>query len=90
MIPRGKLERGLLLVFALCSFAPLATIAILAARNEDLAPSPYLQIVDAIFLAGGSTHLPKVQEGVRIYFGKAGRFEVNPTEVIALGASQHP
>jgi molecular chaperone DnaK len=46
--------------------------------------------LDAIFLAGGSTHLAKVQEGVRSYFGKAGRFELDPTEVIALGASQHP
>ena len=46
--------------------------------------------LDAIFLAGGSTHLSKVQEGVQMYFGKAGRFELDPTEVIALGASQHP
>ena len=41
-------------------------------------------------MAGGSTHLSKVQEGVRAYFGSAGRFELDPTEVIALGASQHP
>jgi molecular chaperone DnaK len=46
--------------------------------------------LDAIFLAGGSTHLSKVQEGVQLYFGQAGRFELDPTEVIALGASQHP
>jgi len=44
LLPRGKLEQGLLLVFALCSFAPLAAIAILAYRSEDLAPSPYIQI----------------------------------------------
>jgi molecular chaperone DnaK (HSP70) len=44
----------------------------------------------AIFLAGGSTHLAKVQEGVQTYFGKPGRFELEPIEVIALGASQHP
>jgi molecular chaperone DnaK len=44
--------------------------------------------LDAIFLAGGSTHLAKVREGVEIYFGKAGRFELEPTEVVALGASQ--
>ncbi len=43
-----------------------------------------------IFLAGGSTHLCKVQEGVQSYFGKAGSFDLDPTEVIALGASQHP
>ena len=46
--------------------------------------------LDAIFLAGGSTHLCKVQEGVQTYFGKAGSFDLDPTEVIALGASQHP
>ena len=37
-----------------------------------------------------TTHLSKVQEGIQVYFGKAGRFELDPTEVIALGASQHP
>ena len=44
--------------------------------------------LNAVFLAGGSTHLAKVREGVEIYFGKAGRFELEPTEVVALGASQ--
>ena len=44
--------------------------------------------LDAIFLAGGSTHLAKVREGVETYFGQRGRFELEPTEVVALGASQ--
>ncbi len=45
------------------------------------------QELDAIFLAGGSTHLAKVREGVEIYFGQPGRFELEPTEVVAIGAS---
>ncbi|MBW2386909.1 MAG: Hsp70 family protein [Deltaproteobacteria bacterium] len=46
--------------------------------------------VDAIFLAGGSTHLKKVQSGVKAYFGQPGRFELEPTTVVAIGASQVP
>jgi molecular chaperone DnaK (HSP70) len=45
------------------------------------------QDLEAIFLAGGSTHLAKVREGVEIYFGQPGRFELEPTEVVAIGAS---
>ena len=52
-------------------------------RDADVRP----QDLEAIFLAGGSTHLAKVREGVEIYFGQAGRFELEPTEVIAIGAS---
>ncbi len=46
--------------------------------------------LDAIFLAGGSTYLNKVREGVEIYFDKPGRFEIDPAEVVALGASEAP
>ena len=46
--------------------------------------------LDAIFLAGGSTHLGRVRSGVESYFGQRGRFELEPTEVVALGASQVP
>ncbi len=41
----------------------------------------------AVFMAGGSTHLDKVREGVENYFGKPGRFELEPSEVVAMGAS---
>jgi molecular chaperone DnaK len=44
--------------------------------------------LDAVFLAGGSTHLGRVRDGVEAYFGQVGRFELDPIEVIALGASQ--
>ena len=53
-------------------------------RNAGLRVSD----LDAVFLAGGSTHLARVREGVEAYFGQAGRFELDPIEVIALGASQ--
>ncbi len=43
--------------------------------------------LDAVFLAGGSTHLGKVRDGVEAYFAQPGRFELEPTEVVALGAS---
>ncbi len=46
--------------------------------------------LDALFLAGGSTHLAGVRDGIQSYFGKPGRFELEPTEVVAMGASMVP
>jgi molecular chaperone DnaK len=46
--------------------------------------------VDAVFLAGGSTFLPVVQEGVRSYFGRAGLLDFDPTQVVARGISMAP
>lgn len=45
------------------------------------------QEVDAVFLAGGATHMPVIQRGVEAYFGRPGRIELEPTEVVAVGAS---
>jgi molecular chaperone DnaK len=42
--------------------------------------------IDAVFLAGGTTMLPVIQQGVETYFGRAGFVEFDPTEVVALGA----
>jgi molecular chaperone DnaK len=42
--------------------------------------------IDSVFLAGGTTHLPVIQQGVEAYFGHAGHMEHEPTEVVALGA----
>lgn len=42
--------------------------------------------IDAVFLAGGSTHLPVIQQGVEAYFGHAGRLDFDPIEVVAMGA----
>ncbi len=43
--------------------------------------------VRAVLLAGGSTHLPIVRQGVEAYFGRGGRSDVEPTAVVARGAS---
>jgi molecular chaperone DnaK len=51
-------------------------------RAAELGP----QDIDAVFLAGGTTLLPVIQEGVEAYFGHAGFIEFDPTEVVALGA----
>mmetsp|Transcript_14583 Transcript_14583/g.22129 ORF Transcript_14583/g.22129 Transcript_14583/m.22129 type:complete len:664 (+) Transcript_14583:72-2063(+) len=43
--------------------------------------------VDAILLVGGMTRMPKVQETVENFFGKAPNKGVNPDEVVASGAA---
>jgi len=51
-------------------------------RTANLRPPD----IDTVFLAGGTTMLPMIQEGVEAYFGRAGLVEFDPTEVVALGA----
>ena len=43
--------------------------------------------VDAIFLAGGSTHLPGLRNYIAQYFDKRPRFDLDPMHVVSLGAS---
>jgi len=43
--------------------------------------------IDEVILVGGSTRIPKVQELVKEFFGKAPNKSVNPDEVVALGAA---
>ena len=43
--------------------------------------------VDEVILVGGSTRIPRVQEVVREFFGKAPNKSVNPDEVVAVGAA---
>lgn len=43
--------------------------------------------VDDIILVGGQTRMPKVQELVTDFFGKAPRKDVNPDEAVAVGAA---
>jgi len=54
-----------------------------ALRLADVRPSD----VTTVLLAGGSAHLPAVRSGVEGYFGRPGRADVEPTEVVARGAS---
>lgn len=43
--------------------------------------------LEAVFLVGGSTHLAKVRESIQTYFGRPGRYDLEPTEAVAIGAS---
>jgi molecular chaperone DnaK len=43
--------------------------------------------IDEVVLVGGMTRMPKVQEIVKTYFGKAPHQGVNPDEVVAVGAA---
>ena len=43
--------------------------------------------VDEVILVGGSSRIPKIQEVVKEFFGKAPNKSVNPDEVVALGAA---
>lgn len=43
--------------------------------------------IEAVFLAGGSTQLPGLRSYVSQYFGKRPRFDLDPMQVVSLGAS---
>lgn len=43
--------------------------------------------IDEVVLVGGSTRVPLVRRRVEEYFGKPPRCEINPDEVVALGAA---
>ncbi len=43
--------------------------------------------IDEVILVGGQTRMPKVQESVEKFFGKAPSKGVNPDEVVAMGAA---
>jgi len=43
--------------------------------------------IDEILLVGGMTRMPKVQDGVKEFFGKAPNRGVNPDEAVAIGAA---
>jgi molecular chaperone DnaK len=43
--------------------------------------------IDEVVLVGGMTRRPKVQDGVKTFFGKEPHKGVNPDEVVAIGAA---
>jgi molecular chaperone DnaK len=43
--------------------------------------------MDEIILVGGQTRMPAIQEVVRKYFGKESHKDINPDEVVAVGAA---
>ena len=46
--------------------------------------------IDAVYLAGGTTLMPLVRDGVAHYFGSLPRCDLDPLEVVAIGASLMP
>jgi len=54
-----------------------------ALSDADLSASD----IDEVILVGGSTRIPKIQEEVEKFFGKAPSKGVNPDEVVAIGAA---
>lgn len=46
-----------------------------------------IEDINDIILVGGSTRVPKVQENLKSLFGKTPRCDINPDEVVALGAA---
>ena len=54
-----------------------------ALKDAGLAASE----IDDIILVGGQSRMPKVQEEVEAFFGKAPRKDVNPDEAVAMGAA---
>lgn len=43
--------------------------------------------IEAIVLVGGQTRMPKIQEEIKKFFGKEPSREINPDEVVAIGAA---
>ena len=43
--------------------------------------------IDEIILVGGQTRMPLIQQRVKEYFGKEPKKDINPDEVVAIGAS---
>ena len=54
-----------------------------ALKDAKLKPSD----VDEIVLVGGQTRMPKIRAFVEKFFGKAPNMNVNPDEVVAMGAA---
>ncbi len=54
-----------------------------AIKDAKVSPSQ----IDEVILVGGSTRIPKIQELVKQFFGKEPSKNVNPDEVVAIGAA---
>ncbi|MEZ5978950.1 MAG: Fe-S protein assembly chaperone HscA [Planctomycetota bacterium] len=61
------------------------TLALCRSALTDAGVAP--KDVDEIVLVGGSTRVPAVRAAVEAYFGKKPHTELNPDEVVALGAA---
>lgn len=61
------------------------TLAIAAGVLEDAGVKP--EAIDGTVLVGGSTRVPLVRARVEQFFGKAPLADINPDEVVAVGAA---
>ena len=77
-ITRGELE-GLIAPLVEATLGPCR----MALRDAGLAAGQ----IDEIVLVGGSTRVPLVRQRVRELFGKTPHSQINPDEVVALGAA---
>jgi molecular chaperone DnaK len=77
-LPRSKFEQ---LIHKLVdrTIEPCKT----ALKNAGLTASD----IDEVILVGGSTRIPAIQKAVRDFFGKEPSKNVNPDEVVAIGAA---
>src|SRR4030095_5297820 len=77
-ITRGQLEQ----LIARLAASPLRPCR-MALADAGLAPKD----IDQVVLVGGSTRVPLVRRRVQELFGKAPHSQLNPDEVVALGAA---
>ncbi|HEY1033180.1 MAG TPA: Fe-S protein assembly chaperone HscA [Flavipsychrobacter sp.] len=66
---------------------PLIDRTITSCRNAMRDAGLQTTEIDAVVMVGGSTRVPLVKESVSAFFGKAVYDNLNPDEVVALGAA---
>lgn len=66
---------------------PLIDRTIICCRNAMRDAGLQTTEIDAVVMVGGSTRVPLVKESVSAFFGKAVYDNLNPDEVVALGAA---
>jgi molecular chaperone DnaK len=87
-LPNGK---AFTQEFARCAFEPLIRPVVdrtmgpvkLALADAKLKPEE----IDEVVLVGGATRTPLIRSTVQEFFGRAPHVELNPDEVVALGAA---
>lgn len=66
---------------------PLIERTLVACKNALKDAELSVDAIDEIVMVGGSTRMPLVQEAVAAFFDKALNNELNPDEVVAIGAA---
>jgi molecular chaperone HscA len=66
---------------------PLVDRTITCCKNAMQDAGLQTKDIDAVVMVGGSTRVPLVKESVRNFFGKEVYDQLNPDEVVALGAA---